>query len=96
MSTEAQEERAVTADGAVYYSPAVRYREAEEYECAQMYLDTLGVPRLDDTGNAYSLVGRITELARHGTRYRVLYALGRVAQTEPAVWGVPIPPEGRR
>ena len=35
----------------------LRY-QAEEYECAQMVLDDLGVPRNSDVGR-FSLVGRI-------------------------------------
>jgi hypothetical protein len=32
---------------------------AEEYECAMMHLDDLGIPRKDEKDNIFSIVGRI-------------------------------------
>lgn len=41
-----------------YQHPKMEYW-AEEYECAMMHLDDLGIPKDDGRGNGYSLVGRI-------------------------------------
>ena len=43
----------------VFQSVAQREHWAEEYECAMMHLNDLGVPKDDGKGNTYSLVGRI-------------------------------------
>ena len=40
--------------------------QAEENECANMYLDDLNVPRKDESGEDYSTVGRIKYLERNG------------------------------
>ena len=40
--------------------------QAEENECANMYLDNLNIPRKDESGEDYSTVGRIKYLERNG------------------------------
>jgi hypothetical protein len=39
---------------------------AEELECANMYLDDLNVPKKDESGNEYSIVGRVKYLEQNG------------------------------
>ena len=39
--------------------------QAEENECANMYLDNLNIPRKDESGEDYSTVGRIKYLERN-------------------------------
>jgi hypothetical protein len=39
---------------------------AEELECANMYLDDLNIPKKDESGNEYSIVGRIKYLEQNG------------------------------
>ena len=34
----------------------------EDLECVHLYLDDKGVPRQDDEGETYSIVGRIKQL----------------------------------
>lgn len=41
-----------------YTAPFLEYW-AEEYECAMKHLDDLNIPREDEYGNKYSIVGRI-------------------------------------
>lgn len=43
----------------VFANPARTAREAEEYECAMLWLDEHGVPSHAPDGGNYSLVGRI-------------------------------------
>lgn len=46
--------------------------EAEEYHCAMMVLDDLGIPRIDKEANeTYSIVGRIM-LAFHHSRTPII------------------------
>ena len=40
--------------------------QAEELECANMYLDDLNIPQKDESGEDYSTVGRIKYLERNG------------------------------
>ncbi len=40
--------------------------DSTEFRCAMRYLDDLGVPRADDDGQEYSIVGRIKYLANEG------------------------------
>lgn len=42
-----------------YFNIEEAYRCKTEYDCAMIKLDDLGVPREDEGGNAYSIVGRI-------------------------------------
>ena len=39
----------------------------EDLECVHLYLDDKGLPRQDDEGEEYSIVGRIKQLERHLT-----------------------------
>ena len=44
-----------------HYIQEMEY-QAEENECANMYLDDLNIPRKDESGEDYSTVGRIKYL----------------------------------
>ena len=46
----------------IYYHHNI-HLDAEEYGCAMMVLDDMKIPRADESGKVYSLVGRINHLA---------------------------------
>lgn len=48
----------------VFANPAKVAHAAEEFECAWMYLDKIGVPTVSGDGGQYSLVGRIMAAIR--------------------------------
>lgn len=49
---------AVSDSGVRYYHPEEMYYRAEEWECAMLAMDDIGVPRADAVGDRYSLFGR--------------------------------------
>jgi hypothetical protein len=57
---ECRNQQAVSNSASVTgYVARTLERHAEEYECAMMVLDDMMIPREDEGGNVYSLVGRI-------------------------------------
>lgn len=51
-----------------YFEVEEAYWRKTEYNCAMMRLDDLGVPREDEGGNEYSIVGRINILWERAAR----------------------------
>ena len=51
-------------DANVYTHPRVIEHDAEECECAHMWLDDRRVPRFDENDKQYSLVGRIMQYGK--------------------------------
>ncbi len=51
-----------------YFDVEEAYWRKGEYDCAMMKLDELGVPREDEGGNGYSIVGRINLLAKRAVK----------------------------
>ena len=53
---------------AEYFDVEEAYWRKTEYDCAMMRLDDLGVPRENDSGDRYSIVGRINVLWKRAVR----------------------------
>lgn len=51
-----------------YFEVEEAYWRKTEYDCAMMRLDELGVPREDEGGNGYSIVGRINILWKRAVK----------------------------
>jgi hypothetical protein len=55
---------AKTDSGMEYPNPEEHYWRSTEFSCAMRKLDDLGIPRKDEEGETYSIVGRINLLAK--------------------------------